>query len=260
MSWYNENYKARWPISVDQSAWSSGATDIQVVIPPSMDIFWDTVEITGHDVRFTAADGTTELTFKRSTWNYASKAAIFEIDAITPTQACQQLLWLYWDYASATDGATTPTITSPVTGRLHILGPVFPIAKIQEETAAQQRPNFAFPVDTGSTRTFWFNLDRILSRRAFLSEGLDYGEEISEVVASVVSTADSAVASAILQSNTRFTGRGGRLVGVKVDGSKLTDGTNYAIKLVVTTAGPNSYTNTHVIRSGLYCQNVRPRT
>ena len=157
-SWYSSNYSYRVPIVVDGSGAASGTMDAAVTIPPTFARFWATVQSTGYDVRFTAADGITELAYNRASWTYASKAGVFNVDAIThPVTNTMTVIWMYWGYASATDGSTSPTISGALTGYISLLrGPLAPLLGFGPVPVGSATPRIEVQQRTTEERRLWF--------------------------------------------------------------------------------------------------------
>lgn len=171
-SWYSSNYAYRVPIVVDGSATASGTVDAAVTIPPTLARFWATVQSTGYDVRFTAADGITTLAYNRASWTYASKIGIFNVDAITHSVTnTMTVIWMYWGYASATDGSTSPTISSALTGYISLLrGPLTPLLGFGPVPVGATAPRVELQQRTTEERRLWFG-PLPLAQRDYLYEG-----------------------------------------------------------------------------------------
>ncbi len=257
--WLSPSWRYRAPISVDFSSWSSGAKDIRVTLDASWDLFWDAISSDGKDVRITTANGTTLVgKLYLQTWNYSSKSAIIDIEQITPSQACQAQLWLYWGNSSATTVSTSFTASSPVTGRVELLAPSAKVSKIGNERPGNARNLTALSIMDEESRYVFLDLTALLRNLCTTAGGLLVGDELSEVVPKVVDDQDATVTDAALSANVRFIGcaRGqAAIVGILVDGTKLTDGNNYAVQVTAKTSPGGE---TFVARSALYCRNVRP--
>lgn len=106
MSWYSENYRFRRALSVDATGKGASPIDATITLPTDDDLFWDTIQSTGYDIRVTDADGITLEVFERASYTYASRAATIEIDNMAIDVSKHNLVWLYFGYSSATDGST----------------------------------------------------------------------------------------------------------------------------------------------------------
>ena len=54
----------RRPVAIDNSAGSSGSIDWTLTVPAFDDLFWGNIRSSAQDLRVTAADGVTLLTFE----------------------------------------------------------------------------------------------------------------------------------------------------------------------------------------------------
>lgn len=157
-TWFSSSYTHRVPIVVDASASTSGTKDVTITIPPTFARFWDVVQSTGYDVRFTSADGTTELAYNRASWTYASKIGVFNVDATTqPVSNFNYIIYMYWGYAAATDGSTSPTISGALTGYISLIGSMAitptPFAQFIVGSAS---PTVQIQKRTTEVRRLWF--------------------------------------------------------------------------------------------------------
>lgn len=257
--WYSSSWRFRAPISVDFSAWSTGASDIRVTLSAAWDLFWDNVASDGKDVRVCTADGATLVgKIYLQTWNYSTKSCVLDIEQITPSKACQAQLWLYWGNSAATTVSTSFTAGTPVTGRVELLAPSSKFSRIGNERPGNARTLTAQSITDEENRYVFLDLSGLLRPLCSIGSGALIGDELSEVVSSVVDDQDAAVATAAPITSLRFIGCGrgkAAIVAVKVDGTKLTDGNNYAVQLSCLTS-PGA--ETCIARSTLYCRNVRP--
>lgn len=107
MAYYDALYASRQPIAIDNVGGAGGVADIEITIPKRWDEFWEAVESTGYDVLFTDADGVTILTYERTTWTYATRTGVFQIDNYTLPAEGTCLIWMYFDYSGASDGSSS---------------------------------------------------------------------------------------------------------------------------------------------------------
>jgi len=261
---YSALWRFRVTLSIDWSAWAAGATDVTVTIPVDFAWFWATVSSTGYDVRFAAADGVTLLAYNRGTWDYTNNSGVFRVANLTPSQACQGVIHMYWGNAVAADGSTAAAANPLYTGRICTIKPTSPLATIAPERPGAQRPTHALPYSTSAFRFIFMDLSQVLAKKPSKTNGANWGEELSELTVTVRDTADALVAGGpVSNADIRiFQGADfrGSIVGIKVDGSKLTDNTNYAIRLLVKTALDSANTQVSEHRCTIAVQNVRPRS
>ena len=189
MSWYDETWSFRAPIAVNNTG---GGTpiDASVTIPSTWDEFWGTVLSTGFDVRLVAADGVTMLTFKRTTWDYANKSAIFEISAWAPGSSdatCQA--FLYWGRVAPVDEATSPVITSPKLGTIELGFPVGTVVDARREAPGTTSPSQVIHKTANETIFVYIALDGVLARRSTRGNGSFLYEELQWVQVKVTDAA-----------------------------------------------------------------------
>ena len=182
MSWYSKNYSQRAPIAVDNTAGSGGSFDVQATIPADMEEFWSVVQSNGYDIRVTGPDGITPITFKRSTWDYANRSAVIQVDNLTLAAAVMGQIWLYWGYAAATDGAGSFTASTPLTGSLLFSKPGEHRVQVRPERPGDTAPvNRITKSSAERTRIAW-DFRGLLYDRLIPYNGKLCAEEITEVV------------------------------------------------------------------------------
>lgn len=232
-SWYSSSYPYRVPIVVNGSATAAGTVDVTVTIPPTLARFWTTVLSSGYDVRFTAADGITELAYNRASWTYASKVGVFDVDGVTHTTSnTMSVVWMYWGYSSATDGSTSPPIASALTGYISTLaGPLSPLLSFAPAQVGETTPRVRMQLRTTEERRLWFG-PIPLSERDFPYEGsMAYEGPLSLTALQQAGYAD------FLTSDLRLVEVRGRLYVHTETGAGI-DGQNYRIGVrVATTEG-----------------------
>ena len=105
MSWYDDDWGSRIPVTVDNGG-GSGTIDASLAIPSEWEDFWGQVQSDGDDVRVCDVDGITLLTYQLDSWNYAARTGNIQVDDWTaPDDDAVCLLYLYWNNASATDAS-----------------------------------------------------------------------------------------------------------------------------------------------------------
>lgn len=230
MSWINGGYAKRAAIAIDNTGAAASPKDVTVAIPREWDFFWGSVLSTGFDLRFTKADGAVILDHKRTTWTYASRAATLEIDAC-PVVTGMCVAWMYWGLSSASDGATTPTISSALTGTIHV-GAAAPLRTLAlPERPGATTPRTSFAKLSGEATWLWFDFEPRLHTAAGGVNGAAAWEELAAVTAVHVYDAAGVDQTAMYDKTlTRFVDAA---VGVWVLGG--TTGTDYTVVVRVTT-------------------------
>lgn len=183
MSWLGSGWNVRIPVIVRGVA-SAGTGDIQITVPVDCGLFWSNVASTGADIRITAADGVTTQTYQRSSWTYASKIAVLQVDNFSFPAAGDCLLWVYVGNSSAADAAGSFTAATPATGyiqsgRQQEAYTITPGAEAVGSTRARR----VIQMPASDEIHLWVDYSSILERQDFAYEGRDLLEEISYVEA-----------------------------------------------------------------------------
>lgn len=161
------NWKYRACITVDVGS-ATGSRDAQITIPPAWDHFWSTVRSAGEDIRVTAADGTTLVTFDLAGgFSTTTRTGVIEIDNYTVpgTGSRVYTLWLYWGQADCTTGISGFVPASPDTGYIELSRPggrtLVAAPERPGDTIARQRVSKG----QGETVHVWINLSPLLGTR-----------------------------------------------------------------------------------------------
>ncbi len=236
MSWFNSNWTRRAPITVNGSAVAAGSKDVTIVLPSDWDEFWDNVQSSGDDVRVCDADGRTALTYDLAGFNSATKTGTVEVDNWTMSQSNEMhVLWIYWDYPSATDSKTPFTPSAALAGDVTPERPGFPTFR-----ARPQKSGATTVVDTVSKTTLetifvWLELPDMV-RRCGNFNNRDSWEEV-ESINVTVERGDSEEASLFDETDTRMVEcaiRGFRqFIRVAIKGGTATN--NYVCIVTITT-------------------------
>lgn len=235
MSWYQEGsniWNRRWPIAVNNISGTS-PIDITCLVPPEWPEFWDNISdlTNGDDIRVVDADGKTKLTYQLNGFVHSTHVLTLEVDNYTPPSSegmC--LIWVYWEQASAADGAGSFTPASAKTG---IVFPGCPGARRVAAMSERQdatKPRAVIVKGPADTVHIWFNLKATLAFRCEPYANNLVLEEIDEVNIEVL-TSNSPQAALVTPADTRFLPGGWVRVTVKAGD----DGSDYTINLIVTT-------------------------
>lgn len=170
MSWYNSLWLRRIPILVDGAA-VTGAQEVAVPIPTTLQHFWDNVQSAGEDIRITTSDGVTLVSsYDASTFNTTTQVGTLEIKTYTlEKDNAFNLLWLYFDNAAASTDLTTTTPGAPINGYISDEHPVraFTVGpqRLGDTNAREQIPHH-----TTDIQFVYFKLELELAGRC----GADY--------------------------------------------------------------------------------------
>jgi len=186
VSYYDENFLYRHAVTIDGSAANAGTIDATIAIPSTWAEFWSNVRSDGADVRVTAADGVTLLSYDLDSWNYSAKTGNIRIDGLSHStnsaQNSTRIVRVYWGDSDASSAAANNIqIASAKTGSVCLGRPDsggHPVIACRsprldvDETAAVITKQ-----STESIRVYW-DLSSMLSRRLASYEGSNLFEEI----------------------------------------------------------------------------------
>lgn len=204
MGWYHSSWAHRIDITIDNSSTPSATPDVEIVVPPDLDIFWNNIQSDGDDIRITQADGETLTSYDLSGFSYANKTVTLQVDACTAaaTAGCYKLC-LYWGYASATDASSAVVIASAKTGYIAQGLPVDPRFRFRPIKPGATNPDDFFLKGTNEQTDIWWNVTDLLRRRAWSQQSRDRYEEAFSIVAGV-NQGGASQASMFEQGSSRF--------------------------------------------------------
>jgi hypothetical protein len=230
MSWFNENWKRRQPFAVDNTG-GAGTIDVELVIPPEWDDFWENVQVDGDDVRVCLADGSVVASYKLAAWTHATRSGTIHVDNVVPGDAdCIPLLWLYWDNAAAPSGAATFTVAAPKPSLLSLAGPKGNVIRAKQERPDVAKPSSTVTKQTTETIHVWVDMSGQLERRSKAHNGTPLLDEIRWVKLQVLLSGVDQTAM-YNESRIRFVHPGWVLIEI----SGGTTATDYTISLTVDT-------------------------
>ena len=177
MSWLDADWRRRAALCLPGTG---SPVDVTFTPPPEWDAFWTVVDAAGDDLRFTTDDGRTLLTYKLTAWNSTTRAATIELDAVASISG-PTFIWMYWGNSAATAGATTPTITTPVTATVFIGEPRGPIIRVARERTGGTTPRRVIPKGSGEGLWIWWDFGGLLQPAASPIAGVRHWEEIQGV-------------------------------------------------------------------------------
>lgn len=262
MAWKDGGWKYRIPIAIDNST-PSALVDVQIPIPEDFDLFWDTIDTAGDELRITQADGITDATYQLGAspaWSKANRTGIIELDGFTAdgTDAGVVLGWLYWGLSGAGNGEGSFTVSTPVNGYLHMGAPAI-LGGGQRPIPGSSRPERRIQKTVGERIYIWFELRNQLERRSRKYAKKFFWEEVQRVV-STISTGGSTTPTSTMAeaASTRFveTPAGAFYVGVIVKAG--TTATDYTIEPVIKTFAPEITIDTGALVQGQY-RTLEPR-
>jgi hypothetical protein len=243
-TWYDENYPYRRAVSVDNTAAGAGGTvDITFTMPVDDDLFWENVQADGDDIRICDADGFTLLTFDTASFNKTTRAGSFEVDAYAAPAGEMCVIYIYWGYASATDGRSSFVPASALTGYVDQRKPGPLVFEAAEERQAALRPRNVVAKSSLETKPVYLDFTRRMAKRADPYAARDLYEGIDYTVISAVSQG-GAITSIWTDASTRIID--GSIVAVSLTGGS--DGVDYALRVRAVTHLGNIFVATLFVR------------
>ena len=178
MTWYNENYKRRMPVTIDGSATTSSTVQFTFLVPDDWDDFWDNIKDTGIDVVLTKRDGTL-LSFERFSFTYSTRTCLLRADNLPVNgEYAIHVIWLYWDYADETvDQSTSQTMVgSPLTASVYLGAPFGRIVNLTTINNVFTSQNMTvFSKQPEEIVDIWYPINHLLTPRSLsYNERLDY--------------------------------------------------------------------------------------
>ena len=231
--WYSTNYKQRGVVAVPVlgGAGTPGAYDIVFTVPPEFPSFWDNIRSDVFDVIVTDADNNL-LTYKRASFTYATQTLEMAVDNYTvANNDSVVLLYVYWNYSSASDGASVFTPTSAKTGYIYLGTPAGMIVGYQNPLSnASSTPLTSFTKATDESVFVWFQVGPYLARRrsAYQQKKQLESMEYSQVVIHP----KTGTSSTLTTDETKVRYLDGWVCAFIEAG---TDSTNYTLEMKVTT-------------------------
>lgn len=203
MSWLS-GYKYRTPITVENSGGVLTTVDAAATLPPEWPEFWDTILSSGYDVRVTSADGVTAVSYKLSSFTYASKLAVVALNDVTVVASTQTVFWLYWGNASATDGQAVFTPASIVDAFVVIEPPNGLYVRCVEEASGVTKPAQVIVKKVDETTDVYIDFGRVMSPRDRPYAGSRAYEEISSIVTCRIDSGGAAQAGMVTATKHRI--------------------------------------------------------
>ena len=170
MTWYNANWKSRYPITIDVlgGSESSGQEDVQFSIPSDWDDFWDNIRADGFDI--IVADGTGNLeTFQITAASFSKTNRVCQISLNNVTfgnRNAINVLFLYYnnpDQASSLGSTFSPS--SPKTAKIFLVAPSNRIVGDPIPRNGATTPPATFQKTTNDEVYIWFRIKSLLAQR-----------------------------------------------------------------------------------------------
>ena len=172
MSWYDQNYLQRAPVSLDLPVAVGGAgstvnCDLTISVPQDLPTFWENIRSDGFDA-ILVNNQNSLLTFKRNTFNFGNRQLVLEVDNFAYSNyESVGMCWLYWNYSSATDLAGSFTASSPRNGVIFLGTPMNRVVRPDRNLGNSSNSPSAIFTKTNADKTYiWFEIGSLLNRRS----------------------------------------------------------------------------------------------
>ena len=235
-NWYDVNWKMRQPIAVSAlGGGGAGNVDVSIIIPADWDLFWDNVNSNMYDVVPVTAEGAL-IPFKRSGHggspaSKANRILQLDLDSVNVgSQDATTLVYIYWLYSSASEQATTPTISSAKTGSVFLGVPTGRVVRVLPNRAVSEAPQTSFSKTTNDSVDVWFSVAGLMMQRRSTYKGRRGFEDIKYVQVRSLASNGSDDAGRYDEVDTRF------VPGwIKVRSKGGSDNTDYTLECLITT-------------------------
>lgn len=184
MTWYNSNFKRRYPVSIDvlTSSETKGLKDIQFDVPSDWDDFWSEIRPDGFDIVITNKLGELQ-TFRRLTYNYTNRQLTLTGQNIYFDNLNSiNLVYIYFSYPNqSSDLSSAFAATTPRPGKIYLNAPSNRVVTNPIQRTGTTSPSFVFTKTYTDQVYIWFKVSSILATRiTSYNEKLDF-ESVSYV-------------------------------------------------------------------------------
>ena len=170
MSWYNSNWKSRWPVAVNCLGGSSGsgAADVQFNVPADWDDFWENIRADGYDI--VVADGLGSLlTFQitAASFSKANRVCQMSLDNVTfGSLDAINIVWLYYnnpDQASSLGSSFSPS--GPKDAKIFLNAPSLRVVGDPLPRNGATTPASTFQKTPADECYIWFRVGSLMASR-----------------------------------------------------------------------------------------------
>lgn len=243
MAWYNDTYRRRTAITVD----NPGTTpiDVDVTIPKEWDAFWTTIDTSGNELRVVTFDGQTVLSYaiddgSGGAFSKTNRLGRLRIDGMAvPTTASMLLIWLYWDPSSVVGSAAVAVVMASIrSGYIELGRPGQHRFAHRSQTPRSTKPRDIVHKTVLEQAYVWVRYDHALGKRFTAGRGGSRHEEPLLVTMNVQnsSAADQTAMYDLTECRWVESPRGELWLRARVKAG--TSGTNYTIVLLTRTILP----------------------
>lgn len=234
MSWHDDNYNHRRPLSIIVG--STTPTDVTIAMSADDEQFWAGIRSDCNDIRVCDADGRTLETYDIASFDYANRVLTVEVDNATFVVSKVNVLWLYFGYSSATAANTTFSPSSPVTGyaEFECPDPAY-IVPFAPERAGATIPQPKIAKSESEIIWVYFDIESAMIKRDVAYESHALYEEPSSWTFGVYNSGGSVQAAMVTQVNERLIECNGRRY-IRCEVKAGSSGSDYTGRLDLTTS------------------------
>lgn len=168
MTWYNENWKSRYPIAVNilGGAETSGSHDVEIIFPSDWDEFWENIRSDGFDIIATDSMGTLQ-TFRRFTFNYTNRSLTLHLQNVTfANQNSINIVYVYFNNPDqSSDLSSAFSASSPKSGKIYLNAPSNRIVSNPSQSVGSTTPAYVFSKVSTDELYVWFRVGSLLASR-----------------------------------------------------------------------------------------------
>ena len=232
MTWYDSDFKQRQPIALDALTGDGSVQtkELQFTVPSEWDLFWNNIRSDMFDVVPVDVNGDL-LPFKRSSANFSTRTLTIQVQAHDCKTQAINFIYLYFQNASASNLATSFSVSSPITGYIDLSRAGGFVVKNGLNQPATQMPIKSFMKSTDDVIDVYFSTAGLFRKMASpYNSRLGY-EGISYVSVQSLDNTGTDSSARYDEDKTRF------INGyVKARTKAGSDGTDYAFMVTVATS------------------------
>jgi len=241
MTWYDDAshaYRKRLAFTVHHTATAS--KDVNITIPAYLDYLLENLQdsSTYTDIRVAGSDGTTAQAYDIQSGFSIAAGGVIELQSVSLVADTVKVLWFYFDAPTYSDGQTTFSPSSPLTGYAYDLRPgaADPLIVVTPPVPGRSKPRAVIGKHSGETIFVWWDVSALLAPAAHESHGHRAGEEVSAITQTYVLASASDVTAMYDMAEVRvsYTADGRTLIRTHITGG--TSGTDYTHELHFTTS------------------------
>ena len=235
MTWYDSNWKDRYPVSVNVIGGpeSAGPEDVEIIVPKDWDRFWTNIRSDGYDIVVVNPSGILQ-NFKRASFTFSNRILTLEVDnANFSNRNSVNLLYIYFNNPDQSSDLAGSFVTSSLkAGTITLSRPTaYSVGDITQQQG-NETPIATFQKTANENFYIWFRVGSILARRITAYNNHLDDEELDYIKINSLDSSGSNDTNRYTEGETRFVPG---WVGVKV--KEGTNNTDYTVVANINTKG-----------------------